>query len=243
MQKSATSHFDVKTGRIVRHDLTNGKKMNDTVENGAGEAEAATAANARNDKRVKMTFLNEKGEGAHFPQEGCRAIHADLKEVGEEDMLDLRKLCDDDGKPLDMLFRLAAFGASTLGRNEVNTSLGDNAAEDGATNLKARWEGFRNGSYRKTYTGSATPLVIEALEAAYIAQGIAAETIAEKVASWRAKYNAADAGDDKAQAKARRDVTKTLLGVAEVRAQADRIEAERKAKRIAALPQKSLADL
>lgn len=238
MQKSENAHFDAKLGRIVRHDLTKGKKMNtNTDENGAAKGE-----NVRNDKRVKITFLNEKGDGASFPQEGCRALHADLREVGEQDLLDLRLMVTETGAPSDMLFRLAAFGASTLGRNEVNTSLGDNAAEDGATNLKARWQGFRDGSYRKSYTGSATPLIFEALEAALLAGGISGDDFDARMAKWRAKYNEGGE-DDKAAAKARRETTKILLGVPEVRAHAERIDAERKAKRLAALPQKSLADL
>lgn len=235
MQKAERT-FDPSTGRILPDLSKKETKMNAISENGA---EKRTKGN-----KVVMTFLNEKGEPAKSPQEGCRGVHAQLIESGNTDFLDLRSLVNPDGTPADMLFRLAAFGASTLGRNEVNTvSEEDGGATQGEANLLGRWEGFRQNSYRSISTGSATPIILLALERTLLADGRTEESVSASVAKWRAKYDAADIMDEKAQGKARREVIKDLRAVVEIREAEKAIQAEREAARIARAPAKSLADI
>lgn len=236
MQKDAHSHFDVQTGRVVRHIVPQAqgkKRMSNVDQNGSesGEAKAKRTGN-----KVQMLFLNEKGDRAKHPAEGTRKVLAELVQIGEQEVLDLAAL-----EP-EMLYRLAAFGASVLGRNEVNTTPTDEGAETAAENLRGRWEGFRQNQYRSVSSGSATPVILLALERALRESGnYDEEVIAEKVNSWRAKYD--DGEDEDAQKKSRTKVLKELRGVAAVRAAEKTIQQERQDARLAAAPQKDLGDL
>lgn len=231
MRKSETSHFDVQTGRIVRHDVTKGKtKMTMTDENGAGAAEKRT------DKKVRIDFLGPDGTVHKHPVEGCRKIVANfIEEGGEPDTLDLSALNE------DMIYRLAAFGASTLGRNEVNTTKPDEGAEVAADACRSRFEGFRNNSYRSVSSGSATPIILLALQRAMTAMGVSPEKIEEKVGAYRKAFDEGE--DEKAVAANRRKIAKDLRGFAEVRDAEAAIKQEREQARLERAPKKDFASL
>jgi len=242
MQKAAQT-FNPQTGRILPDLSKKAKTMNDTAENGAAKATRSKGNN------VVMSFVDVNGNPAKSPQEGCRGVHASLIKTGNTDFLDLRTLANADGSASDMLFRLAAFGAATLGRNEVNTTPEEDGAEEAEQKLLARWQGFRNNSYRSMSIGSATPVILLALERALKAfetptgEKLTEDAIAAKVSSWRAKYDAAGIEDEKAQAKARRDAIRDLRGVPDIRAAEKAILQEREDARVAARPAKALSDI
>lgn len=228
MQKG-NSYFDVQTGKMIHKDLTKGKKMNDTVENGQ------TASEKRTDKKVRIGFYDEKGAVHKHPVAGCKKIRADFIEAGGEDILNLEDLTS------DMIYRLAAFGASVLGRNEVNTTKEDEGPDAAKENLLARWQGFRNDSYRSLSTGVATPLILLALERALTLAGKAEDAVNAKVAEYRAKYDAGE--DEKAIRKNRNQIGKDLRSVPEIRAAEKAIKEEREAARAANAKQGSLAEI
>ena len=243
MQKAAQT-FNPQTGRILP-DLSKKEKpaMNTQTETNGAKTTRTKGNN------VVMSFLDEKGNPAKSPQEGCRGVHAQLIKTGETDFLDLRAFTNADGSPSDMLFRLAAFGASTLGRNEVNTTPEEDGPEEAEQKLRARWNGFRNGSYRSMSSGGATPVILLALERALKAfvtpEGAHLTELAinEKVSSWRAKYDADGIEDEKEQGKARRKALSDLRGVPDIRAAEKAILQEREDARAASRPAKSLGDI
>lgn len=235
MQKGST-YFDSQTGKMVHRDLSTttnvkGKRKMTDIENG-------TAAEKRTDKKVRIDFHDQKGATHRFPVEGCRKISAVFVEAGGTDELDLEALDP------DMIYRLAAFGASVLGRNEVNTTKEDEGPDAAKDNLLARWEGFRKNSYRSVSSGTATPIILLALERALRSAGMSEEKVNEKVAQYRAKYD--DAGpenDDKVLRKNRSEVGKQLRGVAEIRQAEKEIKEEREAARAANAKQVDLASI
>jgi len=240
MQKAERT-FNPQTGRILPDLSKKANAMNTTTEN------AKTTRTKGNN--IVMSFVDEKGNPAKAPQDGCRGVHAQLMKTGNTDFLDLRTLVNPDGTPSDMLFRLAAFGAATLGRNEVNTTPEEDGPEEAEQKLLARWQGFRAGSYRAMSVGSATPVILLALERALLAfespegERLTEDAIAAKLSIWRAKYDGDGIEDEKAQAKARRDAIRDLRGVPDIRAAEKAIIDEREAARIAARPAKSLSDI
>lgn len=237
VQKAAQT-FNPQTGRILP-DLSKKAK---TAMNTATETNGAKTTRTKGNN-VVMSFLDEKGNPAKSPQEGCRGVHAQLIKTGNTDFLDLRAFTNEDGSPSDMLFRLAAFGASTLGRNEVNTTPEEDGPEEAEQKLLARWNGFRNNSYRSMSSGGATPVILLALERALKAAGLPEDAINTKVSTWRAKYDADGIEDEKEQGKARRKALSDLRGVAEIRAAEKQILQEREDIRAAARPAKSLGDI
>lgn len=235
MQKSA-SYFDAKLQRVVHPAINKEKKMSEEIENGASPKKRNVGAN------IKIFFVNDKGEDFNSPAENTTKVKAFLPKTGETEELDLTAL-----KP-DMLLRLAAFGASVLGRNEVNTTPEEDGAEQAADNLRGRWEGFRIGSYRSTSAGGGTPLILLAYERALknfihpqSGETLSAETIEAKVNSWRAKYDEGE--DEAAQKKSRAFVTKELRKSPEVRAAFEAIQNERRIAREEKAPQVNIADL
>ena len=203
------------------------------IENGEGKAK-------RTGNRVQMIFINEKSEEFKSPPVGVIAIKGTAVETNRVEILDLRKMLYEDGKPKDILLRLAAFGASVLGRNEVGTTSKDEP-EEAADNLSARWEGFRNGTYRSLSTGSATPLIILAMERALREGGKDENFIAEKKKFY---IEAMDEGEDEdAQKKSRAAVLKRLRKITDIARAEETIRKERAAARIAAKATGSLEDL
>jgi hypothetical protein len=229
MEKSRTERFDVQSGRVIRYPTEKGKNMSISEENGS-------AGEKRTDKKVRIDFIGPEGGAHKHPVEGCKEIRANFIEAGgEQEILRLNELDE------DMIYRLAAFGASVLGRNEVNTTKEEEGPETAADNLRSRWNGFRNNSYRSVSSGSATPLILLALERALRAAGVPEEKVGEKVSTYRAAYDAGE--DEKQQAKSRREVSKQLRAVPEVKAAEKAIRDEREQARADRGPQVSLSSL
>lgn len=215
MQKAERT-FDPQTGRVLP-DLTKGKTMTIDTENGK--------AAKKKGERIKIVYLNEKGEEFSSPPEGITAIKAKLPRLGEEVSLDLASL------PKEIINRLALHGAAVLGRNAVNTQPEDED-EEGFADLQARWAGFQAGTYRSLSTGSATPLILLALERALLESGqFTPETASAKVSEYRALYDAGET--DEEQKKSRREVSAALRKKNPVRAAESAIKAERAEKRAA----------
>ncbi len=181
-------------------------------------SEVETNGKRKKGERIKLAFIDDKGNEAKSPPENCVEIRATLPKTGGAYALNLTKLSP------DILIRLAAFGAATLGRNEVNTTP-EGEEEEAEAALAGRWNGFENGTYRSLSTGSATPLILLALARAGRKMGWDEEKISATVAKYQAEYDAGQTEED--QKKSRRAVTAALMAKTPIKQAKAEIEAER----------------
>jgi hypothetical protein len=208
--------FNPETGRILP-DLTNTKgKRKMANENGTVKR---TKGN-----RIQIAYVDGNGAEGKSPMEGVVALKAFLPITGETEWLRLNELAP------EILMRLAAFGGATLGRNEVNTTP-EGEEDEAAGALRGRWGGFAQGVYRSISTGSATPLILLALERALREREPDAEKVSAKVSEYRALYDAGETEDE--QKKARAEVSRLLRAKTPIRAAEEAIKRERAEARLA----------
>lgn len=236
MQKAAAT-FDATKGRILP-DLSKGKKMTEATENGNGVKINPNTGKPIRQKgqTVQVLFVADNGEAAKSPAgRNIQKLKVVFPKNKTQHEFEITKLSP------DILMQVAAFGLATLLRNEANTTPEEEGPEEAEANLLSRWNGFANGTYRSISTGSATPLIILALQRALTNAGKTPEEIAATVAKYQGMWDEGD--DDEAIKKNRREITKGLMDKNPIKLAKLQIEAERAEARKAKMESAGSEDL
>ena len=185
--------------------------------------ETKTTEKRTKGNRVKVTFIGNTAQST--PGTDVKTVQVEAVETECRIELNLRELAP------GLLLQLAAFGASVLLRNAVNTAEDASAAQDA---LKARYEAFCAGNYHSGIRQSGTPLTFRALRIVLIDASDAKPSgdpkkrtiedidriVAEKLEDWRGTDEMA--ADRKALSRHRNALERKLNaipGMAEARMQ------------------------